>query len=692
MIPSPEGAPVLLVVKKNVKILENLYRWATGVIGVQDSDSGLSVVNDVPLMIIDDEADYASINTNPTVDEHGQNDPDVDPTRTNEQIRKLLRSFTKSAYVGFTATPFANVFISESETDEILGRDLFPRHFIRNLKPPTNYIGPRELFGIKEDIAAGIELGEAMPMIRKFKDHDDWVPDGSGANLRHRNGHIPGHIPDSLRRALHSFVLVCAARFARGDTQKHNSMLVHVTRFTSVQREVAEQIQEELTALQHRVRYGDEATGSPIRTELQSLWESDFVPTTRKVRRLRPDLMVNTADVSWSDVNTVLTEASQKIVVKEVNGVSADSLDYRRLRDQGVSVVAVGGDKLSRGLTLDGLSVSYFLRSSMLYDTLGRWFGYRPGYADLCRIFTRKELAQWFKDVTFASEELRVEFDRMEAERATPEQYGLRVRRHPAGLSITSAGKMRRTARMYASYSNTLAETYVLSQDPDVIRKNLAAVESLIINTRPKQKGDLGFAADNVSGKTIAEFFRSYSTLPRLTRTHAGRISDFIAAQQNNGELTDWTVFFRSSQGSDAIDYGLNDLRFKTFVRRNVSDEDGVHAVPNNHVITGRDESRDFSEAEYEDLLKQTKDRFKDGKSRAEKEPTVAAGDIARANRDVSRGLMLIYLITDSGSDPLKLTNGYPIPAVALSFPKNPNSIPVEYQAGEVWWQQELSL
>lgn len=698
VIPGPDGPPVLLVIKKNVRILKNLYQWSTGLIGVTDEKTNLSVVDDVPLLVIDDEADYGSINTNPTLDENGHEDTNLDPTETNIQIRRLLRSFTKSGYVGFTATPFANVFISESENNEVLGRDLFPRHFIRNLKPPTNYIGPREMFGIREDISAGIAMGESLPLIRPFNDHDDWVPDGSGTNPRHKNFHIPGEIPKSLKHAISSFVLVCAARLARGHATKHNSMLIHVTRFNSVQAEVAEQVEEELQSIQRKLRHGDGSTGTPIREELKKIWDVDFVPVTKAVTGMRKDLMTGAKSLVWEEVNAALTDASQKIVVHQVNGLAKDSLDYSRNKEKGMSVIAIGGDKLSRGLTLEGLSISYFLRPTMLYDTLmqmGRWFGYRAGFADLCRLYTRPELASWFKHITFASEELRVEFDRMVAEGSTPEEYGLRVRRDPAGLAITSAGKMRRTTRMWATYSDKLAEASMLSQDTDVIKRNLAAVESLWMSSQPLEQEPTGWKAGDVPGRTIAEFFRSYVTHPRLARTHSNRIADFIASQLPLGELTNWTVVFRSSQDSSALTYEICETPLNIFVRSNTEPGTGIHVVSSSHIISGPDEGMDLSQEERQEALDLTRARWRSGGSRAQEEPTIAAGDLVRRVRSPKRGLLLVYLLRDS--DPpeglgLEPTGGLPLPAVAISFPRSEKTVPVEYQVGEVGWQQEMTL
>src|SRR3954453_20136886 len=138
-----------------------------------------------------------------------------------------------------------------------------------------------------------------------------------------------------------------------------------------------------------------------------------------------------------------------------MNGASKDALDYYENRATGLSVIAVGGNKLSRGLTLEGLTVSYYLRTSKMYDTLlqmGRWFGYRPGYLDLCRLYTSQELLDWYRDITIANEELGREFDAMADQGLTPKAYGLRVRSHPEGLLITAPTKMRHAREMKLSF------------------------------------------------------------------------------------------------------------------------------------------------------------------------------------------------------------------------------------------------
>ena len=211
------------------------------------------------------------------------------------------------------------------------------------------------------------------------------------------------------------------------------------------------------------------------------MWRTDFRQTSNQVQKLDPELARGCTDVSWDEVRSKLVEASQKIQVKVINGAAKDALDYQD-HPGGLSAIAIGGDKLSRGLTLEGLSVSYYLRASRMYDTLlqmGRWFGYRPGFVDICRLYTTVELRECYSHIAMATEELREEFDRMAGLGMTPNQFGLRVRIHPAGLSVTSASKMRDGTRMTVSYSAAYAETLSFDRNSDVILKKPSAVQPI---------------------------------------------------------------------------------------------------------------------------------------------------------------------------------------------------------------------
>src|SRR4051794_4465708 len=444
--------PVLLVVKKHGSILNNLIKWVTQLHGTPViAGSEELVVRDIPLLVIDDEADNASVNTKKS---------DQDPAVINKRIRELLKAFDKSAYVGYTATPFANIFSSTVE-DEKHGLDLFPRHFIESLKPPSNYFGPTRVFGLPAQ--GDTDEVDPLPIFREIDDYSSWMPD------KHKVGWEPpaGEFPASLRRAVLSFFLVCPARGERGQGTKHNSMLIHTTRFTDVQGRVAEQVEDLLTSLRYRLRYGA-GDGPDIWNELRELWESDFVTATSAWDRGEPP-------ASWTEIEPHISPGVTKIHVRTINGNSTDALEYYEHRQEGLSVIAVGGDKLSRGLTLEGLSVSYYLRASRMYDTLmqmGRWFGYRPGYQDLCRLYTTPELQHWYRQISLANAELLARFDEMAAVGARPGDFALYVRESPNGLMVTARAKMRDGTSMQVAFSKELIETIVFATDSTNVRKN----------------------------------------------------------------------------------------------------------------------------------------------------------------------------------------------------------------------------
>ncbi len=270
--------PILLVVKKNKTILDNLIKWATFLAEQQDRDSGRSVVRGVPLLVIDDEADNASVDTG---ERPAADDPQADeyaPTAINGLIRRLLRSFEKSAYVGYTATPFANIFIFKDDnpdTNKRFGEDLFPRSFIVRLQPPSTYFGPLTVFGTVADPTIGIPESPGLPIVKTVDDQAVWIPD------RHRSDWSVGPLPGSLKLALRSFILVCAARAARGHERAHNSMLVHVTRFTAVQSQVYDQVRDEVEFLQQRLRRGDGERSDSLLAELKSIGQDHQVEDHR---------------------------------------------------------------------------------------------------------------------------------------------------------------------------------------------------------------------------------------------------------------------------------------------------------------------------------------------------------------------------------------------------------------------------
>lgn len=676
--------PLLLVVKKNRRILDNLTSWATTTMQQVQHGASKPRVPDVPLLVIDDECDHASVNTKDTFDTAGQFDPDADPTAINASIRVLLDSFEQSAYVGYTATPFANIFIFKDADTRKYGEDLFPRSFIISLKRSSEYIGASAVFGLDADPSRGVAAEDALPIVRTVSDAEEWIPPS------HKNGHpVPADLPTSLVRAIRSFVLTCAARAARGQDKEHNSMLIHVTRFVSVQQEVAEAIAQELSYLKNRIEFGEGGKSGGLMAELRELWESDFLPTTEQFAD--PDLPAMT----WSTVRRYLYAAASKIEIRLVNGTAADALEYFG-RPNGVSVIAIGGDKLSRGLTLEGLSVSYYLRASRMYDTLlqmGRWFGFRPGYADLCRLYTTAELQRWYKDITAANEELLEQFDEMALVNGSPDDFGLRVRNSPDGLMITARAKLRAGFKVKLSFSGSISETIMFKRD-STVAKNLAATGSLIESAGGSSSATLAGARKEhrlwtVPAEHVMEFLREFETHPGASKAQAAMLAAYVSGRllESPPELTEWAVALISNPGRKVplagISVGLTDrARFP-------NDEPIGDTYAIRRLVSPADESIDLAEEEFRAALAATREQWQrdPGRSRRTKPPDLPAGTAIRRVRPKERGLLLLYLLDPQNAE---LSEDAAVVGIAMSFPHSPAGGHVEYTINNTYWDQEF--
>ena len=365
--------------------------------------------------------------------------PTTNRRASTGKFRKLLSAFFRSAYVAYTATPFANILIHDAAVANEYGDDLFPRSFIINLPAPSITFGPSLVFG-RDDDAEDPAESRCRCFVR-------WIRTGkAGLHRRTRRilrrdtrARMSFRLPWKMRYSA-SFSPVQQERRAE-DRTPTTPMLIHVSRFKDVHQKVYSQVNDWVGNLKRVLKY---RTGhDDLQRRLQVLWENDFVPTTAAVR-LR-DMGRDVPETTWSQVEAHLAVAAEKIRAQVMNSDMRDAIDYDGNADTGLSIIAVGGDKLSRGLTLEGLTVSYFLRASKMYDSLmqmGRWFGYRPGYVDLCRLYMTPDLELWFRHIARAAEELRERLDHMAMLGSTPEQYGLRIQSHDI-LLVTAPNKMR---------------------------------------------------------------------------------------------------------------------------------------------------------------------------------------------------------------------------------------------------------
>lgn len=526
------SAPYVFVVKKNVGkdkkgmpkgVLNGLVQWL-------DDQPKISGKIDVPVLLLDDESDYASVNTK----------EETDPTAINEAIRRILAQFSRSSYIAFTATPFANIFIDHENTD-----DLFPQDFIYSLESPTNYVGADVMFGLFYE--------EKPPSIIELNDAEMWLP------LKHKSDVQVHGLPDSLVSAIMAFFIANAIRDLRGQIEPR-SMLVNVSRFKRVQRQVSEAVEAEVAGIKNAV-------------ELYSVLHARGEHNDQLTKLERTYMAVYPeCEFSWGEVLSALAPAVSDIRVQLFNSDKDQKLAEEQVTwDRPTRLIAVGGDVLSRGLTLDGLSTSYFYRRTQASDTLlqmARWFGYRDGYSDLCRLWIDRAAADDYRFTAYSVAELRQDLRTMFDQKLTPKHFGLAVRKHPGALLVTAKNKMKSTETRTATISvlGKRIETTKLPIDPATLKSNFDGLEELIakidVPAYRHQDTKRGYRWwQGVPKIVIADFlenFKAHSTDELFSQT---AISKFV---RTNGVsvFRTWDVVLVNGEKSSAP-YNIAGVDFK---------------------------------------------------------------------------------------------------------------------------------
>ena len=510
--------PVLVVIKKHKSILQNLEKW------LLDFNAGADGKISAPVLVIDDEADNASVNTR----KGGE-----DPAEINRRIRSLLAKFTHSSYIGFTATPFANVFIDPDTTDAMLDNDLFPRDFIYGLEPPSNYVGPQAIFG--EDPIRNI--------LRSVEDADAMFP------AKHKSSLIVTELPESLLEAARAFLLVTTIRDLRREGPTHRSMLINVSHFTAVQDQVTDLLHSWLSQIQQDIRnYSQLIISEALRNSnlaaLHNTWQREFSDT----------------EFDWETVQEGLVEGVLPVSVRAVNQrTGAASLDFKQHQESGLRVMVVGGNSLSRGLTLEGFSTSYFFRFTKMYDSLlqmGRWFGYRDGYEDLCRIWLTDEVVDWYTHITSATAELRQELRKMRDQGRKPIDFGLKVRAHPDALMVTAQNKMRTSVliKRVVSIANKSLETTYVKTNENIVNANRIVVDNFLRGLEaegiPMETSGLGNPIwRKVPKQLVAALLRDFSVDPANVKFQAKDLATFVDSTQETF-LQEWDVVIPQGRGN----------------------------------------------------------------------------------------------------------------------------------------------
>lgn len=662
------ATPVVFVIKKNVSVLKSLISW---VASYKNSEG-----RDKPMILIDDEADYASINTKAQKNDYAA---------TNAAIKELLGLFDKPTYVGYTATPFANVFIPYEDTvSGELDDDLFPSDFMLKMPIPPNYQGQDAFF------PANKLIGEA-PHVVKIENVDEktgWLP------LKHKKDVDIEGLHPQLEEAICYFIIVTAIRFSRGQEKAHNTMLINVSRFNDVQFKVADEVLKYLTDIQEAViAFGSldiisaNASSSHIK-KLFNVFNSNFTET----------------EVEFTDVLSILVQNISRIKVEMVNGLAKrntakrSSLNYDEFRDNGLWVIAVGGLKLSRGLTLEGLSVSFFLRNAMAYDTLTqmcRWFGYHPGFDDLCRLYLLKSSYDHYSTVAQSIRELYQELKWMElTPGSTPRDFGLKVLASDTALLVTAKNKMGTGREIDYNYRLWGEPVYYFRAHTDK-RKNEKNYSLILDFIQRLTNDDLvneynesnSYIFRDVSYDQVIELINSLNNPSSSSKKNqkVPLLQAFSALKREEIKKPTVVLYSRSSKAKRAnpknlVDENGFDLIYERehkmgdksiyMIARNFEEKNSQISSPNTLIGDGDDLKCLFSKEEYNELHTKYKQANADIDIKL---------DNSLFRRNINAPVIMIYLVSAiidaEEKDKKKIAHGN-IPTImyAIHFPSKENA------------------
>ena len=668
--------PILFVSKKNKSILNNILK------ALQKD-----IYKDKSILFIDDEADSASINTN---------DEDTSPTAINDCINKILKNFDKASYIGVTATPYANIFCKDELDENNKPIDIFPRDFIVKKGAPQDYIGAAKIFNLNFDSIPAFKINndkKACDALAENGDngkyYDQLVPIYNEEQedffcYKHKKELAQNLIdlPDSLKEAICYFVIANCLCTIRGVKEKHRTMLINVSRFTDVH----ETIQ---TLVSNFV--GELYNSTTIVTKTNLHKEDKYIALLEKVFNENTSHILD-FDVDFDDLlanNKIFNEIKQ-IKIKTVNQKSKDvdeegnkvSLKYD---GNGKRYIAIGGLSLSRGLTLEGLIVSYFYRNTQMYDSLmqmGRWFGYRPGYDDLFKIWIGEDSIDWYTQVATSDYELNLEINHMNDCDLTPDKYVMKVRCSPGNLLVTARNKMRtaETFKVPQNITGRLVETARIINDKDIISANNKLCREFLSDLGEKNAADNtevirdtessnNILIKNISKDLIVSLVKNYKCHPWNLSFNSEGLSDFIKKSEKS-ELNIWDAVIVGGLSSNTEDVTVYGQTFNVHLaRRAISlneDFKEMLKISDHRVRVGS------ADCTKHGLTLEQRKLVEDRVKQYRRSPY--ASDYL--NVEGRNPLLLIYLVESSNK---KLDIENPIYAIGLGFPGAKDLLTTEY-------------
>lgn len=731
--------PKVLVCKKNHHVLANLIYWiATSI------PEGHRQMN-IPLLLLDDEADNASLNN------LGHKGVQY-ASKINGHLRALLNLFNRKSYLGYTATPFANILQDQQRgfdgdwkiryriSGEVIEKSfqltssLFPEDFMYKIGSPNTYIGPKLLF----ESGREAEGEKKLPLICPIDDYASYFP------VTAKKGDIlPTGIPPSLIDAIDCFILSIALRLSRESHlmntpsfNPHHSMLVHISRYTSWQNETADKIKDYVQSVSQKMSLDKPNDPESIYSYMHRQWNRFFAYEVENMRSFLPSDYYDPALIPKKfieDIMELLPKAVKDIEVKAINSDRKEHLNYSlNAQGEGRKVIAVGGNRLSRGFTLEGLSINYFIRDSSYYDALlqmGRWFGYRPGYIDACRLFIDNQTRDKYNFITRAVVELEELFEVMnnQVPRRTPKDFELRIRKNHNALKITRPSILKNAKEIKFTFQNETIETYRFLIEEQKLRCAYRDLQNLIKEFSEKNRVEdnkqRGFFTIKVD---FIEFLRFLKIEKSFVSTESFVLEDlikYIELANQHGYLKNWVIGIQKTGTGKLISNGQlsgiqtskrtgpkkTDEGPKSDVYyRNLRDSNVFVAGGNSAriVSAGTDESlgldpQVIKDAEYafrqkktEEIMEVEKIPEADAKKKASK--TTLPGWIYRKSRNAQEGLLLIYLIDmdtvlDKNDPELRrkvskevFEDPVPLIGYAFSIPEIPNDPGGDYFANEV--------
>ena len=590
----------ILICKKNTSVLQNLLLWLNEYL-LENNDK-----HNIPFLIIDDEADNASINN------LGHKGADY-ANKINGHIRALLALFNRKTYIGYTATPFANILQDWNKKPDVkwkvkdsknncelefdLEGNLFPDDFIELLIPPSNYIGPKNFFETRIEDIKKIDPLLAEPLtdyIQYFPERVEVLSDNSLVGVKKYNSkkefdedenaksqfgtfqdyrlrtrastkydNYPIEIPKSLDEAIKCFIISIAIRQSRRPEliqsklfHPHNTMLIHISRFSDWQCSTKKLIIQKVDFLRTRLNNDTLNSKDSIFNEFERIWVKYFANAVNNIKEYLPENYDDEylTKKSFLEVRDLLVSAINGIEVKAVNTVEKDVLDYESGEKK---YIVIGGNKLSRGFTLEGLTINYFIRNTNYADTLlqmGRWFGYRPGYLDCCKLFTTADSFEKFDQVTWTIEELEEEFRKLSRDKKKPKDYATKVLTHPGTLQITRP----------AILKNAIVETWSFEDK---------LLQSTELHITKEKIDDSWHNFKNIYKKYKDNFIYDDSRKSILLKTDVNGVEDFIKSQSTFigfesdsiirfikkcnefDKLTNWTIAIKTTGSTGRYEY-----------------------------------------------------------------------------------------------------------------------------------------